>query len=442
MLRSSIVFRSAITVGFSAMALTGCGQVAEEAPTQPLQEEPAAARTTTSAVFIAKRDGSSIVVRVDANDKTVRALTPPLPAAFIPSSFVLATVGEEERFLVVGKESGAGVAYRGTAQGWTAVEKRKGGWFMVPDASADLALFVLSSATEGGSPLETTMYRWDGTLVRTTGLSTNVKALGTNLAVFEETSTDATGARSKRLEVVDAQGAPIMTLPPLGRDSEIVARPSDLVLRDGPTCRTIAFNPTSETSFPCESLLDPFVSSNGSILRLDGDDLTPVAAIPLASPGELLHFQDGMAAFVAKRDGDGVQSFTFVNGQTSTTYDPGPADGRQWTGLWTRSAGDATRACVVFDIENCPAGDVACGVDFVEVACSDGKDLRSRRFERTRDAGPRDFAFATDARFFYFREGARLHAVDSTTFEEVAFDAPYEFQLRDGEPPSPNGRPW
>ena len=177
--------------------------------------------------------------------------------------------------------------------------------------------------------------------------------------------------------------------------------------------------------------------------RADGRDL--VARVPDGAGGRLAALDPaGVSVFVRLRESDGTQLVTFVaQDGRAVTPDPGPAAGRHFAGLWTRVTTTGGWACALANRAGCAQDWTGlCKQSLVDVICSDGVDVKTRRFERTIGddltvtSGAEQFVTTPNAAYVLWQEQGTLHRLDTRSFEERVFDDARTFRVREGDVPN------
>lgn len=441
-----------------ATASPACGAVAR-VPRAQLSDAPATAPVTAStALFLVRSPGDALrVARVDAAARTVALVTPPLPAG-VSAGGLLASPAQD-RFVVTGEKDGHGVLYAGTRDGWTVLDTVADDTSFMVKTSPSFAYVAVTHVDRIGRVSGGRVVRFDGTPALDLGIALDPAGLTDDSVVAVEYGTERYGD-----DVVRSSGA---TLPwfvydlasrrraPMGeRTPDAHVAPVDdgfVVVEGGCSAFRTASPDRPAATFACDYLVPPLAVDGTGLYLLRADGRERVGTLPDLD-GALLahHVEGGMSTFVSLRPEDHTQIVTFVAADGARrTVDPGASGGRDFGASWTRVAGRGDLACALVSRTGCASGWTGtCSSDVVDIACSDGRALRTRRIERTGSAEPaetraepHDLTLTEDARFVLWAEEGVLHAVDTASFDETVLEAAsLAFSLREGEIPDAFGR--
>lgn len=406
--------------------------------------------SSSSSLYMASRDGSFFVVRVEAAASGVAALSAALPKGFVPEKWYASD--DQSRFVALGKAGEHEEIWAGTRTEWKRIAEGEGGEsFLLDQVSPGLELLNTIRFTEAGGLLKNPVVRFDGTLIQDLDALPIVTSIRLGRTFF---AAPALNTESMSWAIYGDDGQMRRLVPAEKSDrSWSVVLDDALLLLENKTCHLYsASNPDVEAdTFPCDSLIPPFVLDGSRVMRMDrAGRRSLVTELPAIPSGELLHNAGDLSAFIDLREPDFAATITFVRKDGSRAlYDPGNAADHAWLAEWTRVAGAGGVICALVSFDDCSvAYQETCTKNIVDLVCSDGNDLRRKRFHRDTGSsesspeklGPRAFSITPDAKFILFRDGPELHRVDTTTFAELILDTPYAMGARDGDLPTELGR--
>ena len=436
-----------------ARALGGCGSTTSASePAGSNDAFPDTPRSISTALFVASRDGSAAVVRVDAADQSVTAVTPALPAGFAAKSFLASAAGD--RFVVSGATNGHEIVYAGTPKEWHVLSELAPAWW-VTHASNNLELIAIAGFTAAGGAAGGRVMRFDGRVAKELGIELEPVALGDDAFVaveYQSVRVDGTvvrqGTVTQPWRVFAADGTERGRL---GKDRDPNA-PAFLVdggfvIQNDKTCSAFRWSEPQKlgATYGCEDVMPPLVIEGDIAYSARADGRDTFAHVPAVASATLAQIDAaGISVFVAIRPQDNTQLVTFATSDGArVTHEPGPAAGLDFGASWTRAASHAGFACALASRNGCAKGYTgSCKTNFVDVICSDAHRTRSMRLERGYDdngnvvRGASEIVLTDDAAFVLWVDGGKIHRLDTHSFAETTIDDPWVFARRDGDVPT------